>query len=391
MLDENTKAYIHVDAKQGGYFGHMLGHIPVMVAGGIWNTQGFYESWLKAARPIADEYVIGMSDEQMVMKQASFPFLTFASTDCPDCEHGKIQMCTSCHVNSSNCHCDADHTAGSNLEIINCQKCGGTGGISINPGDVLIAPPEEMKNPLVRVDNIDVSINKLHMERNKALLDSIMSALHLNYIDEAQSGVAKDKDMETRYQFMLKISNDMFDRLIRWAIRHIISLRNVSTENGQIKPLTANIDSLYTIVKPTQFGIYTSFDLNEEYKMSKDSGLPSYMLTEILSDYTDKRFGGNDVLKRKTILLNELDMFNAMSYADISIAILNNGGSDRDLQFHLKLPLILDDLAREKGDTWFLTAPFAVIKEAAYAKFAEIKPIIPTIQPDIIDRTNINV
>lgn len=423
--DPSTKKYFHVDEKQGGYFAHMLGRVPMLVAGGIWNTQGFYESWLKAARPVADEYVIGKSDEGMVMKQASFPFITLASTDCPDCEHGKCQQCTNCHVDSGSCSCGISHENASNLALINCPSCGGSGQRSINPGDILIAPPENMDNPLVRIENIATDINKLHIERNEGIYNAMLRALHLNYIEQAQSGVAKDKDMETRYQFILKISNDLFDRLITGVITDIISLRNVRGENGTTAPIitkpvtptlfgtnyltysgntsgivntgnyqrnvTTDANRLFTIVKPTQFQIMTSFDLAEEYKMARESGLPVYQLNRILSDFADKRFGGDDVLQKKTHLINTWDMFSTMPYADISIVLLNNGATDRDLQFHIQLPLLIDKLVNTNGNDWFLDNSEETIRTEIDAMFTAIRPIVPKVIDENIEETRVDV
>jgi len=54
--DTKTNKYIHVD-EPNGYYAHLLGRMPCVIAGGIWNTQGWYDSWLNAAKAVADDFV----------------------------------------------------------------------------------------------------------------------------------------------------------------------------------------------------------------------------------------------------------------------------------------------------------------------------------------------
>lgn len=378
--------YYHIDEQYGGYYAHMMRKVPYMKAGGKWNMQGYYDSWLDAAKAIADEFVGSMSDEQLVMKDASFPYTIEASTDCPDCDGGTVQLCTSCR--HQHCDCDADHTNGANYALTKCPSCGGTGDISRNPGDRLVAPYEEMDKDLIKIVSPETTINKLHIDRNKELYNSILRALHMNYIEEAQSGVAKDKDMETRYQFILKISNDLFDRLIKKTIEAILSLRNVSSVNGMMQPIPGN----FTIVKPVQFNIYTSYDLLNEYKEAFASNLPGYQMSAILDDFTDKRFGGDDVLLKKTWFITQSDILAVNSAEQIQIILLNGAATQRDYQYHLQLPKILAQIVRERSPEWFIKANYEQIDNEVQTLFNAMVPPIPVIRPtETIDETRVNV
>lgn len=376
------------DEKFGGYYAHSFGKKPAMIAGGLWNTQGFYDSWLNAAKAIADEYVSSKSAEQLVNKEASHPFIIEASEDCPKCNAiGWVQWCKTCNSDQDSCSCE---NAGSvSLEKRNCPACGGGGVISRSPGDRMIAPKEDMDKDLVKIVNPQVDINKFHAENNKDLYNCMMQALHLDYIEEAQSGVAKDKDMETRYQFVLSISNDLFDRLISGALEHILGLRNITASYGTVMPSKGT----YKIIKPTQFQIYTSYDLMMEYGEANKSGLPAYQVQAVLEDYVDKRFGGNDVLKRKTCLINQMDILAGRSAADIQIILLNNGATPRDLQFSIQLPKILDTIVREQGAEWFIKQPYEAIEAQANEMFNDMKPVLPVIVPpdETIEETRVNV
>lgn len=362
-----------------GYYGHMLGYIPMFVAGGVWNDQGFYESWLHAGKAIADDYVIIKSDEAMCAKQASHPWIIEADAECPHCHGGDVQYCHTCHKRGELCECDEGM---SHMTLAKCDACGGTGHISNNPGDRMTAPKEDMKLDLVKVVNIPVDANEMHAKRAERAELNLQKALHLNYIDQAQSAVSKNKDFETRYQFIDGINNDYFDRLIPNSIDAITALRNITVKNGVISPTPGD----KIIVKPSQFQIKTTTDLLEEMKSGKDSGIPTYQLNALTEDYVDKQFGGNAVLKRKTSLINQMDILAGKSSADVSVAVLNGFATQRDGQFSLALPLILDALVRENGNEWFLSKKYEVIEAAVQVMFAAKYPPIPKVEEDSFTR-----
>lgn len=367
---EGGQTYVH--EPQFAY-AHMMDELPIHVAGGEWNNQGYYCSWFEAALPLMDEFVGTYSLEQIVYRDASYPTIIEAQSDCPECNHlGQVQWCYTCNTNSSSCRCGSytDGAINPFWGLANCQRCGGEGRISRPPGQRMQADKEDMDKDLVKIVNPNTEINKLHTDRNKDIYNQIFRALHLNYIEQAQSGVAKDKDMEGRYQFVQRISNDMFDRLIAGLIRHILMLRNVKVDGGINKPDEGEV----LIIKPTQFQVKTSYELAEDYKQANESKVPDFVKQEIATLYVDKQFGGNDALKRKSNLINQLDILAVKDDAAISITILNGGATQRDYQYHIQLPKILDKLKRDNGYEWFMTASFDEIEAKAQAAFNLIQP-----------------
>lgn len=364
---EGKKEYVHLDEAQGGYYAHMMRKVPVIVAGGMWNAQGFYQSWLQPAKAIADEFVAAKSAEQMVNKEASHPYIIEANTDCPDCVNGQTE--TPCGCNGDSCN----KCMGTGNILTMCGRCHGSGYISRNPGDHLVVPADQMDKQLIQLVNPNVEINKLHADTIKQLKKDMLEALHLHYIDEAQSGVAKDKDMETRYQFILGISDDFFDRLIPESVDAITALRNVRVEGENVMPTSVKKN----IVKPTQFQIKTSFDLLNEYKEAVESKIPSYQLGALVEDYVDKQFGGNDVLKKKTWFINQSDKLANIPTTDIAVMLLNGAAEQRDWQYSVALPVMLDKIVRSKSDDWFIRAEYDAIDTLVQAEFNLMKPPIP--------------
>jgi hypothetical protein len=355
--------YFHVDENNGGYYAHLLGYVPKMIAGGNWNTQGFYDSWLDKAKPIADDYISAKSAEQLVDKEASHPWIIAVNTDCPECPNscGYIQVvCADCPTG---------------FELKPCQTCHGSGEISRNPGEWMTVPQDLLgKGKMLEIVNPDTAINTYHHQKCQDLYQDLLSSLHLNYVEQAQSGVAKDKDMETRYQFINKISNDLFDRLIPLAIQNITSYRNVTVSNGVITPQTG----AYTIVKPTQYQIKTSEDLLTDYDTSTKANVPAFVRVRQINDYVDKQFGGDLTMKRKTEIVTQLDFMSVLSSAEKQSMVIGGGASNRDWQFSSYLPSILDEIIRDHGKDWFEKSSFENLKSEIDTRFAKIVPVVST-------------
>jgi hypothetical protein len=377
--DENKKFY-NLDGADNGYYTHAFDHVPNYVAGGVWNTKGYYDSWLDAAKAIADEFVASKSAEQLVNKDASHPYTIETDTKCPDCEQstGSIRWCVGCNHATSSCSCESPSVENQQLKV--CGTCRGEGSISRNPADRIIAPADQMDKDLIKIVSPEVDINKFHAENNAYIYNEMLKALYLYRTDKAESGAAKAIDQEWKYQFFSAISNDLFGRLITRVLQDILALRNVTVNNGIVRPKPTD----FTIVKPSQFQVKTSFDLQEEYKVAKESGLPSYQLSAILADFSDKRFGGNDAFLKKDYYVNALDKLATKNDADIQIMLLNNAVTPRDYQFHAELPMILDSIIRERTPDNFIRMSFEQVQSEVEARFNAIRPIIPAVRPEEI-------
>ena len=349
------------DEEHGGYYAHMLGYVPIDVAGGQWCTQGFYLSWLDKAKAIADEYISSKSAESLIDKEASHPYITIANEDCPECNgEGRIQV--ECH------DCDGG------FELQKCPHCKGKGLVSQNPGERMQVPPDLMDRDLIKITNPDININKYLFDKNKELYTALLDALNLLRIDEAQSGVAKIIDQERLYHFICNISNDIFGRLIYNSLRDIIAYRNTTSVNGMAVPYVYQ----FTLVKPSQFRIKTAADLLQDYVAGTNAKIPGYIRTALMKDYVDKQFSDDLIMQKKTDLIIQMDKLSSYSIEEQQ-AMANIGQvSQVDLQFSADLPIILDKIIREKGNDWFLSSDFDSINALVQQYFLEMQqPLIP--------------
>lgn len=351
-----------------GYYAHMLGKLPVDVAGGVWNTQGFYDSYLDKAKAPADDYICSYSAEQMVDKEASHPFIIMANEECKECDAtGKIsQECDDCP--------DQDY------ELVDCPKCKGKGTTSISPGDRLTAKKEDMQYDLVKIVNTDVAINTYHHDKNNDIYERILQALQLQKVDKAQSGTAKAIDEENLYKFISKVSNHLFDTSIYNSVHDIIAYRNIGVVNGVVRPVTLP----FTVQKPTQFQILTAADLLSEFKTGTESKMPAFIRGQMITEYIDKKYAGDEVMKKQNEIIQELDDLALSTPEEISTMLTFNQIDKTDALFHRKLPSILKVILREKGDGWFLEQRFETIKEEVDKKFEVLKPAaVFNVLPDL--------
>ncbi len=331
------------DAK--GYYAHMLGRLPISIAGGEWNTQGYYDSYYSKAKAAADDFVSAYSAAQLVDKEASHPFIVEASTDCPECNGmGHVQQdCESCP---------------NGVELVSCSSCHGSGQISRNPGQHIIVPQDKLKDGSpIQIINPDVSINQHHRNVCAQIMALITEALHLSKTEEAQSGVAKAIDQERLYKFISNISNHLFDKLITDTLKDIISYRNAAAIGGQVYPTQYP----FKVVKPTQFRIKTSADLLAEYSEGRKASIPVFIRRRMAIDFVDKQYNGDAVMKKKAQLITDMDSLSVLSTDEV-LGLRNAGAlSDEEIQYSRKLPAMIDELIRDKGEHWFLNNTIGTI------------------------------
>lgn len=339
--DAQNKKYYIAQPDAGGYYAHMLGRLPLTIAGGDWNTQGYYDSYYSKAKAAADDFISAYSAAQLVDKEASHPYIIEASADCPDCMgKGHVQRdCDSCPMG---------------IELAQCHTCAGSGQISRNPGQRMIIPHEDMKHGTpIQIVNPDVSINTHHRDVCKHIMNLVTEALHLKKTDEAQSGVAKAIDQERLYKFINTISNALFDKIIYDTLRDIIAYRNIEGDTQHA----------FRIVKPTQFRIKTSADLLAEYGESSVAGMPIFIRQRMAVDFTDKQYSGDELMKKKARIITEADELSVLTTQELLDLRAAGAISTQALAYSRRIPALLDELIQQHGEYWFMHATIKDIKD----------------------------
>jgi hypothetical protein len=389
--EKRGDTWVNVDGTEDGYYAHMFGFLPIVLGGGKENAQGFMESWLRAARPYADEFAQAKSASQVVNKDGSYPTIIEADVICTECAGLKTR--------EQPCGCGTGCQTCMNTGTISvtCSSCKGVGRVSRYPGQRMIVPPEDMEHDQLKIVSPPVEWADFHLKNVDELKKSMLKVLHLDGIDQAQSGTAKTIDLQTRYQFLISISNDIFTRVIPGLIRIIIGFRNISGDSGGVYspnnpsggPLP-DINAYFQVIPPTEFDIKSGYDLIEECKLATDSGMPAYVREQINLAAVDKLFGGDEIMKRKAYVIAVMDFLNVQTPEEIQVWLLNGAASPRDAKLHVMLPNILDNIVREVGADRFIKLSDEEIITRATAVFAKKAPITPEIRnADVIIRDDL--
>jgi hypothetical protein len=282
---------------------HNIGKVPGCVLGGDLTPEKYFESYFSAFVPFANEAIRQYSDWQGVMTTSAFPYREEVGETCDakGCRDGIIY--------------DSE-----NEEHDMCRRCNGTGRIvSRSPFGVFIREKgnaafsgESSTEPLIRFITPPVDIIQYSGDAWQTLLKKAEDALHLNLIDEAQSGVAKIIDREDSFAQLTKISNNIFDEIIYKSLVYIEAYRNVTN------PQAPNI------IKPISFSMKTEWDLMQEIINLTDRNAPVSFLIETTKDLARKRFSGNKAVSRLVEVLVSYDPIYTISAKD-KISMMQSG------------------------------------------------------------------
>jgi len=267
-------------------------------------------------------------------------------------------------------------------ECQRCTRCKGEGFITgRSPYGVTRVKKEELSDkpqifPGVEYITKPIDVVQLLREEIKSLIDRGFSAINmdiLNKVGENQSGIAKTIDRGDFNNFLLKISDNIFDNIIHNSIKYINQWRyGLFLERSELK------ENLPVINKPTNFDTMTISMINQEIGELKNSGVSDETLSMLEKDLVDKKFS-NDTLKRSILdSIITLDPMPNKAEDDKMTILANRGVTQEDyiISSNIK-PFILRAL-EEKGTEFFdmkLTEKMDIMKEYASEKATSLPPI----------------
>jgi hypothetical protein len=331
---------------------HDIGAIPGVILGGDLTDEHFFDSYFSAFVPFANEAIRQYSDWTAVMTTSAFPYREEIAENCngKGCRDGIVYN-----------HETEEHDT--------CGICRGTGRvISRSPFGVFLREKSnpalgvdgDVNGPMIRFISPDVSIIEYSGQAWQTLLKKAEESLHLNVIDESQSGVAKMIDREDSFSQLTKISNNIFDEIIFKSLLYIEKYRNV------VQPMSP------VITKPISFSMKTEDDLIDELNKLSDKNAPIAFLVESTKDLARKRFSGNKSVSRMVEVLVSYDPIFHLNTKDKQMLLAAGSIKKDDLIRSLFAYKTLIGLTAEFG-TEFLEKPLGEI-------FAELdRRIQPTI------------
>lgn len=339
---------------------HNIGQCPAVILGGDLTDDNFFDSYFSAFVPFANEAIRQYSDWTAVMTTSAFPYREEVAETCDakGCRDGVV-------YNSES----EEHET--------CSKCKGSGRvISRSPfgvflrekGNAALGTDTGSSDPMIRFISPPVDIIKYSGEAWETLLKKAEESLHLNTIDEAQSGTAKQIDREDSFSQLTKISNNLFDEIIFKSLVFIEQYRNVSDPKDPI------------IVKPISFSMKTEDDLIDELNKLTDKNAPIAFLVESTKDLARKRFSGNKTVSRLVEILVSYDPIYHLNTKDKQMLLASGTIRKEDLLKSLFAYKTLTAMVADNG-TEFLEKPLSQIFAELDARLA---PILATYIPKTV-------
>jgi len=321
---------------------HSLNFLPVIVLGGELsgeindrtNTEIlFLTSYFSSFKAFANEAIRQFSDHQGAMTVSGFPIREMDSISCPNnsCKNGWIY--------------DNDRRKSV------CPDCDGNGIIlpSGSPYGVYLRPPR--KGPLqdnnsdpvpaVRFITPPVEILKYMGEHTNSLIDKAEKALNLLFIQEAQSGRAKEIDREDKVATLDKIGENVYMNIVFNSMKIISGLIN---NNEGDKPI---------INLPPTFTVKSEQELIDELGTLRKDGAPEFIVSEASMDLLRSRYGSNPKVLFKAKILRAYDTFFTYSTEQKNNLQASGAMTQEEFLKSVHAPTVLAKIALEMGDKFY--------------------------------------
>jgi hypothetical protein len=324
------------------HYPHRLNRLPIDVLGGeevvMTNTRTnkdevWYQSFVANAMPYANECARQWSDHQGVLVTAGFPLREVEGIDCAykGCHNGYITE------------------KGLNEEILrkSCPSCKGRGKVApFGPYGVLIRKKASMlegqtgasDRDMVKFINPDPSILEFGNKTWRDYKADLEKELNQLFIDEAQSGVAKNIDREHKVAKLDTIGYHLYMVLMKHTIEDIAELMFFGVDDTDIQ-----------ISLPPTFIVRSEEDLTSEMQSLKQAGAPFAMDGLVWMEFVRKRFPGQATLVKSVEVLAEYDVLFGMSDEDIVAQRAGGLIDDVLVRRHTLAPAALKRLTREYG------------------------------------------
>lgn len=282
----------------------------------------YYDSFYGCYVPFGDDCICAYSDNQAVRVRYNFPFTSV-----------KGQVCTSCKGAGKVIDGEGKKT---------CTTCNGSGKVvPFTPfGHYLKEPPASTDNehyraePSIEFYSPDVSILQHSYETWEDLLSKAKDTVNLMFIDEAQSGVAKEIDREQKYETLIKITQNFFG-LIRWSLEIIEAYKAPFISDRKESEVT----------EPETFSIKSESQLMTELNDMTQKETPQVFVATTSNMIAEKIYSNDQEAKIIVEILSKWDVLYGKSASSISIYKATGAATTKDVLRNIHGFSILSRLA----------------------------------------------
>jgi hypothetical protein len=321
---------------------HGLGEVPMVVLGGNIGPGGdSYESFFAGFVEFGDEALRQFSDWQSIMASCAYPVKEVRATPCtaPDCHHGRCS--------------DGTH----------CSTCQGTGWTAFHSPFAIIVRPEaqphlnqqEHDYPMLRFHAPDTQIIAYAQQAWEKLLQHALDSLHLGFVLQAQSGVAKALDREELYALLSRLSRVVYHHLMGQLLWWIERIR------------LGEQATYPTVHAPISFHIHTEADLTEE--LTQLSALPGFPMIQrqAFGQFCAKKYHTDPAQQRAAQWLLENDSLLGQQATDIALLFEKGLIQRTQWQLHQYAPMALQQIIQQRGSEWMIQVDSPTLTQTVIA------------------------
>lgn len=301
------------------------------------------EVWLRSyvsnALPFANECARQWTDHQGVLVTSGYPITESDPIDCHykgkwgNCKEGKIRY---------------REPGSDKVTVSDCPKCDGTGKVpGFGPYGRLIRPkhsilegkPTVQPRPMIEFHNPEPAILEFGSKTWRDYLRDLEKELYQVFVEEAQSGIAKDIDREPRVAKLDEIGAHLFKVLMWKTIADFGDLMKAPSD-----------EKARNITLPPTFVVRTEESLTEELK-AVNGMVASPITAQVNLEYVTKRFPGDRVFVKEMRILSEYDPLFGKSDAEVASMLSSFITDTLAVRRHQYAFAALKRLVREKTET----------------------------------------
>lgn len=324
----NSKDFV---VREEENYPHLFDEVPAWPLGGAYSQRlmGLQESYFFPAVPFWNKAICAESDLDGAFISHLHPQKWEVADECEFVEHtGELDYpCTGGYIYNPS------KTGGK----YSCPSCQGTGRKSVkSPYQVYQVAKDKLNDPNGNTlsqppagyISVPTEATQMLVDRVDRLLERGLSALNMDIINKIgnnQSGDAKAYDRTELFDFLGKVRDRFYDVHLVNIFYYFAKYMFIKVEPASVEP---------TVIKPNDFDIYTTQDLVDQLKVSKDSGVnPTYLQAKEI-EVVNKEFQSNpDVLPFMNLTI-VLDPLAEISRTDVGQMVLDGSVSKKTTVIH---------------------------------------------------------
>ncbi len=288
--------------------------------------------------------------------------------------------------------CAGNGTIVKNGKPITCSTCGGVGKRKKSPfTDIVVKSSSLGENPIptppAGIVQRDTGIIEIQDKRIADHVYNALSSLNMEFLVETplnQSGRAKEVDRDELNNFVYGVAYHLVENIVAPIYQRIIDIRygKVITNKEMREQMQPSI------VIPQRFDLLSENTIIDQLQKLNESKVDPNVISEVQTDYIQKKFADDPVLRKRLTLIFKLNPFTASTPESVNDAVLNRLVSRRDAVIYQYIEHFVNIAMTDDSD--FLNKEFSeqqkIINKLADEKINELDGVIvdalKDVQPD---------